>query len=75
MTLSILLAEDETLIAMTLAEALESAGHLVSIASNGAEALVQFRQSSVAFDILMTDLNMPFMTGEDLIQVLRQDRP
>lgn len=75
MSLRILLAEDESLIAMTLADALEAEGYSVTVTGNGAAALVEARQMDPAFDLLVTDLNMPLMSGEDLIRTLRLERP
>jgi CheY-like chemotaxis protein len=74
-SLRILLAEDETLIAMTLVDALEGEGYAVTMVGDGAAALVEARRENAEFDILMTDLNMPQMTGEDLIHALWLDRP
>ncbi|RZA04988.1 MAG: response regulator [Proteobacteria bacterium] len=45
------------------------------MAGDGAAALVEARRENADFDMLVTDLNMPFMTGEDLIHALRLDRP
>ena len=74
-SLRILLAEDETLIAMTLVDALEAEGYIVTMAGDGAAALVEARREDADFDMLVTDLNMPHMNGEDLIHALRLDRP
>ena len=74
-SLRILLAEDETLIAMTLLDALETEGYTVTVAGDGAAALAEARRKNAEFDVLVTDLNMPHMTGEDLIHALRLDRP
>lgn len=71
--LHILLAEDEDLIAMTLADTLESEGFRVTVARNGREALeVQMRDEA---DILVTDMRMPVMEGAELIRSIRQRRP
>jgi CheY-like chemotaxis protein len=71
----VLLAEDEALIALSLADLLEAEGYEVAIAADGLEALAQARRLDGAFDVLVTDLNMPQMTGDDLIRALRVDRP
>ena len=73
--MTVLLAEDEALIALSLADLLEAEGYEVAIAANGAEALVEARRLGDALDVLVTDLNMPRMGGEALIRVLRADRP
>ena len=71
----VLIAEDEAMIALTLSDILEAEGYEVTIAGDGAKALARARQLGDALDVLVTDLNMPEMSGEDLIRVLRADRP
>ena len=71
MAVRVLIAEDEALIALTLSDILEAEGYEVTIAGDGAKALHMARQLGDALDVLVTDLNMPGMTGEDLIRVLR----
>jgi CheY-like chemotaxis protein len=63
------------MIALALADLLEDEGYAVTIASNGASALAQARRMGHTLDLLVTDLNMPEMSGEDLIHALRADRP
>ena len=46
---------------------------IVGEASNGQELLDQL--PTIPADVVLLDLNMPGMTGEDLIRVLRADRP
>ena len=71
----VLLAEDEALIALSLADLLEAEGHEVVLAPDGADALDAARRLGDALDVLVTDLNMPRMGGEDLIRELRAERP
>src|SRR4051794_17433104 len=40
-------------------------------AGNGAEALAQLRQEPV--DIILTDINMPAMTGEEMLERIEAD--
>ncbi len=70
-----LAAEDETLIALSLADPLEDEGHDVTLAADGAEALHAARRLGDALGALVTDLNMPRMGGESLIRALRAERP
>lgn len=63
------------MIALSLADLLEDEGYDVALASNGAEALTLARHMGAALDALVTDLNMPEMSGEDLMHTLRCDRP
>ncbi len=71
----VLLAEDEALIALSLADLLEAEGHEVVLAPDGADALDSARWLGGALDVLVTDLNMPRLAGEDLIRELRAERP
>jgi CheY-like chemotaxis protein len=75
MGVRVLVAEDEALIALSLADLLEAEGYDVAIAPDGADALDAARQMGDALRVLVTDLNMPCMDGEDLIRALRSDRP
>jgi CheY-like chemotaxis protein len=70
----VLIAEDEAMIALSLSDLLEAEGYEVTIASDGAEALAEVRRLGASFSALVTDLNMPFMSGENLIRALRADR-
>ncbi|MFC7691701.1 response regulator [Paeniroseomonas aquatica] len=63
--LRILVAEDEPLAAMVIEEALTDYGHSVMLAADGEEALRL--AEAVSFDVLVTDLAMPRMTGWELI--------
>ncbi len=72
MRLRVVVAEDEALIALSLADLLEAEGHDVALAPDGADAP---RGMGDALDVLVTVLNMPRMGGEDLIRELRAERP
>jgi CheY-like chemotaxis protein len=75
MGVRILVAEDEALIAMSLADLLEAEGYDVVVAPDGVDALDAARRLGDALDVLVTDLNMPRLGGEDLIRALRAERP
>jgi CheY-like chemotaxis protein len=74
MALRVLLAEDEALVALALADCLEADGHLVVVAGDGAAALAMSRGLG-RLDLLVTDLRMPRLGGEDLIRALWAERP
>jgi len=69
----VLLAEDEDLVAMVVAEVLESERFRVAVTHNGLAAV----EADVAdpADLLLTDMRMPVMDGEALIRIIRQQRP
>jgi len=68
---TILLVEDEPAIRQLMATALERAGYRVVQAKNGADALKRFDET---VDLLLTDLRMPYVTGNELITELRLRR-
>ncbi len=75
MGVRVLVAEDEALIALSLADLLEAEGYDVALAPDGADALDTARELGDALGVLVTDLTMPRMGGEDLIRALRAERP
>ncbi len=69
----ILLAEDEPLIRDIQAEYLRTAGHHVTVAPNGVEAIAKFEKDR--FDLVITDRAMPEMNGDQLIAAIRAMSP
>lgn len=68
---SILIVEDEQANAEVATMICESAGHQVTVASNGVAAL-EFLEHQW-YDLLLVDILMPVMDGETLIRTLRED--
>lgn len=66
----VLIAEDEEPIADALAYLVQSVGHRAVVAVHGAAALELARAHRP--DLIITDLMMPQMSGEELICALRQ---
>ncbi len=73
MTASILVAEDETLAAMAIEDMLRDAGFEVLLAGDGQQALEIAALNH--FDLLLTDLRMPRLSGNELVRKLREGRP
>lgn len=71
--LRVLLAEDESLAAAVIGDALSDMGYAVMHAADGEAALDL--AAILPFDVLVTDLAMPRMTGLELIPRLRADNP
>jgi len=67
----ILLVDDENAITTNLAPILERAGLMVTIASEGEEALRKVAEISP--DLLILDILMPRMDGRDVLRTLRHD--
>ena len=74
-TETVLLAEDEQDVREVAREFLESAGYTVLLAPNGANAIALASEHSGPIDLLVTDMVMPGMTGQELVRRLRQQRP
>lgn len=70
----ILLAEDDTAVRVTAARSLAQAGHFVQACLDG-EAALRALEDGAEFDLLLTDVMMPGMTGTRLAQEVRVRRP
>ena len=70
----ILVVDDEPAIRKIARRILEFAGHHVLEARSGAEALGLISDDT-ALDLLVTDVRMPGMTGDQLAHVMRSARP
>jgi PAS domain S-box-containing protein len=73
-TLRVVAVDDDPLVLMNTTAMLEDMGHTVIEARSGAEALTIIR-SGEAVDLVITDHAMPGMTGSELVQQIRADRP
>ena len=51
---------------------LKADGHEVTVAHDGREALKKLEESS--FDLVITDMNMPFISGMEIIVEIRKDK-
>ena len=73
--LGILLVDDEeTMIGMTRLM-LEHLGFTVHSASGGLEAVAQYHRHKDAIALILLDLNMPYMSGEETLSALREINP
>ncbi len=71
---SILLVDDEELILSSLQRTLNLSGYRVKALKNGQEALKEFSENPDEFDLVITDLTMPGMTGLELTRKIRSVR-
>jgi two-component system sensor histidine kinase/response regulator len=70
---SVLYVEDEADIRREMAEMLETLFPRVVLAENGAQALQRFHEEE--FLLVITDINMPEMTGIELIRKIQETHP
>ena len=74
MAITVLVVDDEEPIRKFVDRVLQDAGHQTVLASDGPEAIE--RASKLAsLDILVTDVMMPLMAGDELARRLRQLQP
>jgi signal transduction histidine kinase/CheY-like chemotaxis protein len=71
----ILVVEDELALREILQATLEHAHYRVTVTSNGIEALEAARKENATFDLVVTDFEMPFMTGRMLVEQLATHLP
>ncbi len=69
---SILVTDDEAMALTLLQKVFSEAGYDVSTAQSGFECLDLFRRRPQSFDLILLDLAMPFMDGEETFGRLRQ---
>ena len=62
----VLVVDDDVIVRDALYELLERGGHEVLAAGNGPDGLTVFRDSTPPIDLLVTDYNMPNMSGLEL---------
>ena len=72
--LSVLVVDDDELVRKFLARVLREAGYQTATASDGPEAL-EVAAKLESFDILVTDVMMPQMTGDELARRVRVSTP
>ena len=67
--LKILIVDDQEIIRELISEILRSDGHDITVAATGVDALLQM--SKARFDLIISDLSMPDMTGSQLASEIR----
>jgi signal transduction histidine kinase/ActR/RegA family two-component response regulator len=71
----VLLVDDETQIVKLEQQALQRLGYQVTSRTSSLEALETFRKQPEKFDLVITDMTMPNMTGMELAPELMRIRP
>ncbi|WP_332682184.1 response regulator [Bosea sp. (in: a-proteobacteria)] len=70
---TVLVCEDEALIRLDTVDLLQELGHITVEAENGLQALALLANRNI--DILMTDVGLPDLRGDELARRARQIRP
>ena len=71
---SVLVVDDEKMALTLVKRILSEAGYQVATAQSGFECLDLFRVKPRAYDLVLLDLSMPFMDGEETFRRLREIR-
>ena len=71
----ILFVDDEEVLAALGKQGLQMLGYRVTSRSDGQEALEEFNHHVHDFDLLVTDLSMPNLSGVELTQAIHKVRP
>jgi len=69
----ILIVDDDSLVRRSLCEVLSFEGYGCSSVENGSEALNRLKETE--YDIVISDMKMPRMSGLDLLRAVRADHP
>ena len=73
-SLTVLVIDDEEVVRRTAKAALERRGWEVIIAKDGPEGIDVFRRSPDRISVVLLDLTMPAMSGEEVLDLLQQVR-
>ncbi|NQT58859.1 MAG: response regulator [Bacteroidetes bacterium] len=71
---NILVCDDEQVIRFLLKNILTKAGHAVTTCSDGLEVLNIFQNDPDAYNLVILDMIMPIMSGEDIFYKIREIR-
>jgi sigma-B regulation protein RsbU (phosphoserine phosphatase) len=71
----ILVIEDDQVTRLAVSTYLKHVGYDVLTASNGLEGVEVFRSCPNLIDLVLTDLRMPVMTGNEAVHQIRETRP
>lgn len=69
---TILYVEDHDLVREINTEIFQIEGHKVLVAENGKKALELFEEHQNQISVVFTDLDMPYMTGDELVSEIRK---
>lgn len=70
----ILLIEDEDLMRKIVERILIKEGHEVDIASNGKEACQNLTNNNFSYDLVITDIMMPYANGFEILSKIKSNK-
>lgn len=70
---TILLVDDEVMVRDFFEHILQTAGYQVITAGNGQEGLVLYQQHRANIDLVLSDIEMPYMTGLELFRAIKRE--
>ncbi len=70
---SLLVVDDEDIVVSLIRDAFEDDNYIVKTASNGKDAISLIEQHR--FDLIITDVRMPHMSGIEMVKLARQIQP
>ncbi|TPN76888.1 response regulator [Mesorhizobium sp. CU2] len=71
----LLIVEDDESVRTLAARALERDGHIVTIASDGAQGLEMIRRAAGGYDLVVSDIRMPEMDGIEMATAAARQFP
>ena len=71
----VLYIDDEKALAAAVSRMLESLGYSVTVCHSGDDAIARVRENCQSFDVVLTDLSMPGLSGIDVARELMRLRP
>lgn len=71
----LLVVEDDDIVRMLMVEVLDELGHTASEAADAGAALEILKDPSITLDLMMTDVGLPDMRGDELAAQARQLHP
>jgi two-component system cell cycle sensor histidine kinase/response regulator CckA len=72
---TVLVIEDEEMLRDLLKTILESKGYRVLMARDGEEGLLMFRRDKDKIDVVLSDLGLPKLSGEEIVAYIKQIDP
>jgi PAS domain S-box-containing protein len=72
---SVMVVDDELIVRRTAKAMLERRGYSVVLAENGAEAIELYKVLSDKIDVVLLDMTMPIMGGEETFRQMKTIRP